>query len=106
MLGTFGIFEFRETSFVIKLSDRTLEIFWDNISEINVHKADIMTTDDIVMEIIYNDRVLRITEETEGWDEFTDQLEKKFPGIPGDWWQKVVHSAFATNFATIYRRTT
>lgn len=106
MLGTSGLFEFRDNSFVAKLGDRTLEIFWDSITEISVYKVVSMTIDDIVMEIIYNDRMLKITEETTGWNEFTDRLEKEFPSIPSDWFQKVTHPAFATNFTTIYRRTT
>ncbi|MBE9660570.1 hypothetical protein [Mucilaginibacter myungsuensis] len=88
------------------MSSRTIEIFWDSISEVNVYKVDLMTIDDIVMEITYNDRLLKITEETEGWNDFTDRLEQRFPTIPNDWWQKVVQPAFATNFTTIYKKTT
>jgi len=79
-------------------------VFFDSISEINVYKVDLMTIDDIVMEITYNDRVLTITEETDGWNEFTDRLENIFPTIPKDWWQNVAHPAFATNFTTIYKK--
>ena len=104
ILDKFGIFEFRDNSFIATLSDKKLEVFWDNISEINVYKVDLMTIDEIVMEMTYNDRVLTITEETDGWNSFTDKLENIFPTIPVDWWQKVAHPAFATNFATIYKK--
>jgi len=104
MLSEFGIFKLTDKSFTIKLDDRLLEIDWDSISQIDVFKVDQITIDCIVMELTYNDRILRITEEEPGWNEFTDGLEKIFPAIPKDWWQNVAHPAFATNFATIYKK--
>jgi hypothetical protein len=104
MVRQFGIFKFHDKSFTVKLSDGPFEIAWDSITQINVYKIDQLTVDCIAMQIIVNDTALTITEDSLGWDEFTLELEKLLPNIPGDWWQKVAHPPFATNFATIYKK--
>ena len=75
---------------------------WDNILSIFGYKVDLMTIDEICLDIFMVDgTLLKITESTGGWYEFMDELNNKL-SIPNEWYNVVAKPAFATNLTLIY----
>lgn len=99
-----GCFIYSEEGFEYQFGDFNKKLKWDDITELNVYKRDMMTTDEVRMEIVYGDFYFEISEEYRGWVYFTDKLKKVFPEISDSWLNDVSFPAFETNFKTIYKR--
>jgi hypothetical protein len=93
-----------EDGFSIKLSSGIKNIRWVEIEKIDTYKIDLFTTDEIIFEIVLTDTVIKISEEIEGWGNFTDKIEVALSGFDKEWFSKVAYPAFKTNFTTIYQR--
>lgn len=91
--------------FILQFTNRHEKIKWADIERLAVYKADLMTVDEIRMNIIYNNRQITITEDTPGWDQFVTKTKAIFPSIQEDWDFKIIQPAFATNFTVLYERT-
>jgi hypothetical protein len=99
-----GIFRYRETGFTISLTD-TKNIEWNKIQSILAYKLDLMTTDEICIDIFCDDNIsFRVTEETAGWFVFIERLKEQFPTVEEDWNISIAHPAFATNLTLLYDR--
>ena len=99
-----GKFCYQEDEFTYLFEGGPQEIKWKDILKIAVYKLDLMTTDELCLEMFWQDLRITFTEETPGWYQFLDRLEGAFPSIPKDWWGKVIHPAFATNYTVLYER--
>lgn len=99
-----GIFTYSEAGFTITDRNFTKTLAWSDITEINVFKTDLLTTDRIDMEIVYGDRALTIHEELPGWYQFVLKTKEIFPSIPKDWDWEIVQPPFAANYRTIYSK--
>lgn len=101
-----GVFQYNNEGFSIMTEKLTETIKWQDITKLNVYKVDLLTIDQIEMEIEYNngnDRI-RITEELPGWYQFVLKTKEIFPRIPQDWDLTIIHPAFERNYRTIYQR--
>ncbi|MCA6368761.1 MAG: hypothetical protein IM631_20985 [Cytophagales bacterium] len=99
-----GIFRYTETGFAITLTD-TKNIEWKKIQSIFAYKLDLMTTDEICIDIFCDDNIsFRVTEETAGWFVFLERLKEQFPTVEEDWNVSITHPAFATNLTLLYDR--
>jgi hypothetical protein len=99
-----GMFEYTDTGFTISYNDFTKTLNWSDVTQINVYKTDLMTVDRIVMEIVYGEKALTITEEHPGWYQFVLKLKEIFPDIPKDWDFTIIQPSFETNYRTIYSK--
>ena len=99
-----GAFKYHEKGFTIHFQSFFIELDWDNITQLNVFKVDLFTTDRIDMEIVYSDKAFTINEELPGWNQFVLKTKEVFPSIPKDWDVKIVQPPFAENFMTIYTK--
>lgn len=99
-----GLFEYFEDGFRINYKSSVVNIKWNEITEINVYKVDLITIDSITMQIVYNDKSLIIYEELPGWYQFNIKLFEVFTDIPKDWEANIVQPPFERNFTTIYKR--
>ena len=99
-----GIFAFTETGFSITHENFTKTLLWSDITEINVFKTDLFTTDRVDMEIVYGDKAITIHEELPGWYQFVLKTKEIFPSIPKDWDLTIIQPPFATNYRTIYNK--
>ena len=99
-----GRFEYHDDGFTVHLELLSKTIRWEDITELNVYKTDLMTTDRIDMEIVYGDRYIVIDEELPGWHQFNIRLNQKIEVTPKDWEWQIVQPPFATNYTTIYRK--
>jgi hypothetical protein len=99
-----GIFRYTETGFAITLTN-TKNIEWKKIQSIFAYKLDLMTTDEICIDIFCDDNIsFRVTEETAGWFVFLERLKEQFPTVEEDWNVSIAHPAFATNLTLLYDR--
>lgn len=103
-LNDIGFFQYDDEGFTINYEDFSKQLKWDEITEINVYKADLMTIDRIEMEIVYNDKMFIISEDLPGWYQFVIKTKSIFPTIPKDWDMEIVQPPFATNYRTIYSK--
>jgi hypothetical protein len=69
------------------------------------YKADLMTIDEIRMDIVWNNLQFTITEDTPGWYQFAVNTKKVFTSIPEDWDFKITQPAFAENRMVLYQKT-
>jgi hypothetical protein len=99
-----GAFTYFQDGFVMNYESLTMNIKWNDITEINVYKADLMTIDEIRMEIICGDKTFLISEELPGWFQFVLKQKQVCPSIPKDWDIKIIDPAFAANYTTIYKK--
>lgn len=99
-----GVFQYDADGFTLTYEDSTIQLRWDNITQINVYKLDKLTVDEICMEIAHGDKSFSISEELLGWYQFVIKAKELFPTIPKDWDLTIINPAFATNFRTIYER--
>lgn len=77
---------------------------WTAIERIVAFKADLLTTDCILLEVTYGCQKIIFSEEADGWLEFIDAITIFLPATKKDWHEKVMLPAFKTNSMTIYER--
>ncbi len=99
-----GIFTFDGDGFSITLKDGTHAIQWHNVEKLTAYKIDLMTYDEICLNIVTNDGSFTISEDTPGWYQFVDKTKLVFPGIDKDWDATIVYPSFATNLTILYEK--
>ncbi|MCW3108004.1 MAG: cell division protein [Segetibacter sp.] len=99
-----GVFGYEVNGFSYKVNDIVAKIKWMDIESLIAYKADLLTTDEIRMDISYNNLQLTITEETPGWERFISKAKSIFPSIPVDWDLQIVNPSFSTNQITLYQK--
>ena len=99
-----GQFQFYDYGFRIIKKNNQIEINWAEIKEILAYKVDLLTVDEIRMDIITNSATVTISEETPGYLYFKEKIKLIFPDLDKNWESKVLKPAFAENITTIYKR--
>jgi len=97
-----GVFEFYGDGFYIDKMENPELIQWKKIKSIIAYKKDLLTTDLIVVEIITDNNVYKVNEETLGWFYFIDQLNKSLNITNKNWSIDITQPAFALNLTLIY----
>jgi len=99
-----GAFTYYADGFSMNYEELAINIKWEDITQLNVYKADLMAIDEIRMEIVLGEYMYTISEELPGWYQFVLKTKEVFPSIPKDWDLKTIHPAFAANYSTIYNK--
>jgi hypothetical protein len=99
-----GCFKYDKDGFTIEYEDFNIAVKWEEITQLNVYKKDLITIDQIEMEIVRGEKYFVISEELPGWFQFVKKTKEIFPIIPKDWDLNIIHPAFQTNFTTIYSK--
>lgn len=99
-----GKFKYEEDGFTFQFPSMQEKIKWADVERLIAYKRDLITTDEICLDIIYNNQQLTITEETPGWYQFIKKMKLAFPAIPANWDGEIIHPAFATNLIILYQR--
>ncbi|MBX2925459.1 MAG: hypothetical protein KF746_24895 [Chitinophagaceae bacterium] len=99
-----GIFNYNDLGFVITLDNELYSIQWTDIERLQAYKVGLMTTDEICMDITFNNRWIMITEETPGWYQFIERIKSTLTKINADWEASVLKSPFEYDLTTIYER--
>jgi len=99
-----GIFNYNNFGFDITLDNELYSIKWTDIERLQAYKVDLMTTDEICMDVTFNNRWIMITEETLGWYQFIEKIKSALPEINNTWEASVLKSPFEYDLTTIYER--
>jgi hypothetical protein len=98
-----GVFCYNENGFEVELDTVLYSIKWTDIERLQAYKADLMTTDEICMDITFNNQWIMITEETPGWYQFIDRMKASL-AVNENWEKEVLKSPFEYDLTTIYER--
>jgi hypothetical protein len=90
--------------FIITSEGKEYLYLWEQVTEIIAYKQDLLTTDEICLDIVLPGFMFTLTESDAEWDVLTKSMEETFPSIDADWFSKVMLPAFATNAMTIYKK--
>ena len=99
-----GKFTYEDDGFNFQFKSKKQKIRWTEIERLIAYKQDLMTTDEICIDIVFNNWQTTITEETPGWYQFVERTKFIFPDIPKNWDSEIVYPAFSTNFTILYQR--
>jgi hypothetical protein len=99
-----GHFEYTEEGFRIKNNSGIIEVLWADVVEIKAYKVDLLTVDEIRIEILKAASTITISEETPGYYVFKEKLKAVFPYSDINWEEKVVKPAFKENLTVIYKK--
>jgi len=98
------LFTYGETGFSILLKGSYRKVEWNEINEIIAYKRDLVTTDQVCLDIVLDESIISFSEENNGWDGFVKKMNAMFPTIDQDWERKVTYPPFATNLTILYKK--
>jgi hypothetical protein len=93
-----------DKGFCISSKTGIKDILWNDVNELHAYKKDLLTYDEICINIILPKSIITITEEIEGWVEFIEKMNKVFPSINKEWYADIMLPAFKTNFTILYKK--
>ena len=100
-----GHFTYYDYGFEFKDKNRNLTIKWSDIEEIGAYKRDIYYVDQIVLQLKTSDKQeLIITEDTAGYYQFAERINKNLDGVLRAWDLLVVFPAFEESATPVYLR--
>jgi len=76
---------------------------WSAVSRIEASKVDLLTADDVRVELVTGDRSCVASEDDAGWEQLMNRLRTHFP-ISQTWRENVLQPPFATNRAVLWDR--
>jgi hypothetical protein len=80
-------------------------IRWSAVSRIKTYKIEFFSIDCICLLFeLDGEPPLEVTEESNGFSGFMDELIERFPTIPPDWYGTVMQPPFERNEAVLYAR--
>ncbi len=99
----FGFIEYNEPGFILTVYKSVVHYNWSDIESIFGFKEDHITTDNICLEIFFNNKSrIRITEQTLGWYQFNKRLIVAIPTIPENWEGEIILPSFAMNMTLLF----
>jgi hypothetical protein len=99
-----GAFLYEEDGFFYTFMTATRKFRWDAIEKIAAYKMDLLTGDQLCLEITTDENVTTFTEETSGWTVFLEKLRERFPRVPEDLGAVVEQPPFDTNLRVLWER--
>lgn len=97
-------FQYNDEGFTFTRGAFIKTLKWNDITALNVYKIDLVTIDEIRMEIVFGDKSFEISEEIPGWYQFISRTKEIFPSIPKTWDIEIIQPPFGTNYTTIYSK--
>jgi len=97
-----GAFYYEEDGFFYTFMTETRKFEWESIKRIATYKMDLLTGDQVCLELTTDDNVTTFMEETDGWYVFVEKLREQFPGVPADLGLVIEQPPFETNLRVLY----
>jgi len=91
-----------DNGFQINNREVKSNVIWADITEINAYKRDLITEDQICLEISSGSNQFYCTEDFDGWKEFEEMMRKQFPEIETHWLMQTANPALETSKTQIY----
>jgi hypothetical protein len=80
------------------------EVRWDAIRAIATYKHDLFIYDDICLAFQTEPEVwVEVSEEEPGFQLLADEVVRRYPDVPEDWFAAVMHPAFEANYRVLWR---
>lgn len=98
-----GTIKYLGDGFVIRLDDTEKRISWNEITHITAFKIDLMTTDEICVEVKMNDTSFVLTEGSPGFDYWLTKMEENLENVNEEWYAQVTKQPFETPPTLIYQ---
>lgn len=99
-----GQFVYDEDGFHFAFKEHDEKLRWVDIEQIVAYKRDLMTIDEICLDIVMGGWTITFSESLPGWNQFLLKLKAAFPSLPDNWEHQIVHPPFATNYTVLYER--
>jgi hypothetical protein len=99
-----GIFHYDENGFTIQMDKKRVYVNWTAIERLRAYKADMITIDQLRLEICFCNKHVTITEDIPGWYQFVLKTKTIFASIPQDWDINIIQPPFETNLTLLYER--
>lgn len=93
-----------DSGFKLNSSNKNFEVNWDSINGITCFKIDQISVDCLYLNIEYGAHNLNVHEDLIGWNEFLDELHKRFPSIDENWRTKIIQPSFERNEILLFNR--
>ena len=91
-----------KNGFEINDGTSTSIIKWDEIEKIDAFKRDLLTEDQICLEIHVNKKLFYCSEDFEGWTEFGSELKIQLVELEKNWFSKISQPPFEGSRITIF----
>jgi hypothetical protein len=98
-----GIFSYEEDGFTIQMEHGARKYFYNDIEAIIAYKVDLVTYDEMRLEVIFHECALRISEDAPGWFQFVSKMKDIFPSIPKEWDLEMPFPAYDMNLMVLYK---
>jgi hypothetical protein len=96
--------EFLKDGFAICADSGKTEILWSDVKEIHAYKRDLITYDEIYLDIILPEIIITVSEEIKEWIAFTEKMNDVFTSINKEWYADIMLPAFETKFTILYKK--
>jgi len=81
-----------------------ISVRWSTVRTIATYKWDLWSYDDICLAFqVAEDSWAEVSEDEPGFRELVVEVERRYPSVPRDWFNSVVHPAFETNYRVLWR---
>jgi hypothetical protein len=98
-----GIFEYTTEGFTVSQDNNNRLIRWTDITTIFAYKLDLMTVDELHMDVFAKDGTkLHFSEEYAGWHQFIEKTKEMLPNIDKEFEAKLIFPPFETNLTLVY----
>ncbi|HVJ69341.1 MAG TPA: hypothetical protein VM510_15250 [Caulifigura sp.] len=76
---------------------------WSSVRAIAAYKHDLWAYDEICLAFkVSEDSWIEVSEEEPGFRSLVEEMERRFPDMPGYWFHEVMHPAFSTNYRLLW----
>ncbi|ALI98582.1 hypothetical protein [Rufibacter tibetensis] len=100
-----GAFEYMDNGFSATIEEEEMAFSWSELNTIVAYKKDLYTYDVICLDVFTaGGHDLSINEDTPGWHQFIERLNKAFTSIDKGWQSEVSQTAFETKLTLLYDR--
>jgi len=91
-----------KNGFEINDGTTLINIKWDEIEKIDAFKRDLLTEDQICLEIHVSKKIFYCSENFEGWVKFEKELKNQLSELDKNWFSKVTQPPFEESRITIF----
>lgn len=93
-----------KNSFEINNGSSRINVKWCEIEKIVAFKKDLLTYDQICLEIYSNKKQFYCSEDFDGWNDFVKELNNQLPRLDKNWIRKVSQPPFEKSRTTIFSK--
>ena len=80
-------------------------VHWSDVVRIRTYKIDFVDIDCVCVQFeLRGGPAVEVTEESNGFNDFVDELAERFPSIDPGWYATVMSPAFARNEAVLFEK--